>query len=106
MRYRDIRSHMEDRTKKGTLRKRAAQALSTVTVPPATPTRPVTGLVDGQSQDDKWGDVFAKHRHVGGKQSQSLRRARRASRFGQYGIQPMRSRIQRTRRKQRTGGVR
>jgi hypothetical protein len=102
MRYSDMRAHNEDRTKKGNLTKRAAKALATVRVPPATPTRPVTGLDEhGQAAGDLNGNVYLKHSQG----YMSMREVRRANRFGRFDTQPMRSRIQRSKRKQRTGGV-
>jgi hypothetical protein len=82
--------------------------LDTAKQPPATPTRPVTGLDEhGLSAADNNGGAHWRSRlasGVGGS-GMSMREQRRASRFGRYGTQPMRSRIQRTRRKTRTGGV-
>ena len=72
-----------------------------------TPSRPVTGLDEnGQSRGDRWGNVYQMHRHTGGGKGWA-RRSRRAMRFGGGGgVQPFRSRILRSRRKQRTGGIR
>jgi hypothetical protein len=64
--------------------------------PPATPPTPVTG-----ERADWQGNVYAAH---SGKAS-TLREMRRGKRFGTGTIQAMRSRIQRTQRKTRTGGV-
>lgn len=95
MRYSEMRGHLADRTKKGTLRKRAKDALATVHVPPATPT------VTTGERGDFQGNVYTMH---AGKPA-TQREARRGNKSGRYGIQPMRSRIQRLRRRQRTGGV-
>lgn len=64
--------------------------------PPATPPRPNTG-----KRGDYQGNTYETHR--GG--YQTLREMRRAKRFGRAGVKPMRSRIQRGYRRQRTGGV-
>jgi hypothetical protein len=73
--------------------------------PPATPTRPVTGVDEqGFASADRDGAHWQAHVQAARIQA-SMRFQRRASRFGRYGTQPMRSRIQRTRRKTRTGGV-
>ena len=102
MRYSDMRAHLADTTKKGKLRKRAAKALSGVMQPPATPARPVTGLDEhGFTSADRQGNVYQLH--AGG--DMTMRERRRAIRFGRGGIEPMRSRIQRTKRRRRTGGV-
>lgn len=70
--------------------------------PPATPTRPVTGLDEnGFASADRDG-AYWRARMQG---TAGLRVQRRASKSGSYGIQPLRSRIQRQSRKQRTGGV-
>lgn len=64
--------------------------------PPASPPCPNTG-----DRADFQGNVFAAHH---GK-TPGLRFTRRVNRFGRGGEKPMRSRIQRGKRKQRTGGV-
>lgn len=80
-----------------------AEQLSHVTQPPPTPRRAPTGLdANGQAQGDSQGNVYAMHSGS----EPSLRETRRGIRVGRYGIRHMRSRIQRSRRKQRTGGVR
>lgn len=64
--------------------------------PPATPRRAPTG-----ERGDYQGNTYAMH---SGSPS-SLREMRRANKTGRGAVRFMRSRIQRTRRKQRTGGV-
>lgn len=72
--------------------------LDTAKQPPPHPPCANTG-----NRADWQGNVYANH---AGKEP-TLREARRGHRFGRSnGIKPMRSRIQRTRRKQRTGGIR
>lgn len=73
-----------------------ADELSHTTQPPPTPRRAPTG-----NRGDFQGNVYAMHN---GK-SMSLRDMRRSKRGQGDGVKFMRSRIQRTRRKQRTGGV-
>jgi hypothetical protein len=73
-----------------------ADELSQTTQPPPTPRRAPTG-----ERGDFQGNVYALH---SGK-PMSPREMRRSKRTGRDGIKFMRSRIQRTRRKQRTGGV-
>jgi hypothetical protein len=113
MRYADMRAWTEESgallDKKRLGRKQKARLatlldqLDAAKQPPATPTRPVTGLDEhGQAAGDNNGGAHWRSRMQG---YMSMREQRRASRFGRGGIQPMRSRIQRTRRKQRTGGV-
>lgn len=76
-----------------------ADQLSQVTHPAPRPRRAPTG-----ERADFQGNVYAMHANA---KPMSLRAMRRANRFGAPGtVQPMRSRIQRLRRKQRTGGVR
>lgn len=66
--------------------------------PPATPRRLPTG-----QRADFQGNVFAAHyRNTNGG---NIRETRRANASGRYAEKPLRSRIQRARRKQRTGGV-
>lgn len=97
MRYTDMRRWANDRTKTGRPKKRSAQlSQAEQQQPPATPPRPNTG-----ERGDYQGNVYETHRHG----HQSLRELRRAKRFGRGGVQPMRSRIQRGHRRQRTGGV-
>jgi hypothetical protein len=113
MRFSDMRGFQQERDtllgkkRLGKNQKARLRDLSTILdpreclQPPATPPRPVTGLVDGRSQGDFQGNVYAMHSG----NAPTLRRARRAQRFGLGGIRPLRSRIQRGRRKTRTGGV-
>lgn len=96
MKYSEMRGHLADRTTKGNLRKRAREALATVAVPHATPARPPTG-----ERGDFQGNTYTMH---SGKPA-ALREARRGSKSGRFGVQPLRSRIQRQTRRQRTGGV-
>lgn len=110
MRFADMRAADADRTKKGNLRKNSKRLLDEAAaqgIPPATPYRPVTGLDEhGQSAADNNGGAHWRSRLMASKGNPaSLREARRVNRFGRYGIQPMRSRIQRATRRQRTGGV-
>jgi hypothetical protein len=107
MRYRDMRdmeherAGLLDKKRLGKNQKarlaRLHDLLDYATQPPATPPRPNTG-----QRGDWQGNVYLAH-------SQGYlgqRAARRQQRMGRNNIQPMRSRIQRGRRKQRTGGVR
>jgi hypothetical protein len=106
-RYRDLRAAEADRTKKGVIRKKSKALLhfASLVQPPATPARVATGLdASGQSSADNNGGAHWRAHLQGNDPSQ--REMRRVNRFGRYGTQPMRSRIQRTRRKTRTGGVR
>jgi hypothetical protein len=98
MRYADMRGLANDRTKTGKLRKRSQQLLSQAgqQQPPASPPRVNTG-----ERGDWQGNVYLIHSQG----YQSLREMRRTKRFGRLNIQPMRSRIQRAYRRQRTGGV-
>lgn len=77
--------------------------LDAATQPPPTPPRPVTGLDEaGYTSADRDGRNWRAHLQTG---YMSMREQRRANRFGRYGTQPLRSRIQRTKRRTRTGGV-
>lgn len=112
MKYADMRGiHVERATLLGKKRlgknqkARLAQLsdqLDAAKQPPAAPLRERTGLDEhGQSAADSQGNVYRMH--VGRNPSQ--REVRRANRFGRGGIHPLRSRIQRSTRKRRTGGV-
>lgn len=80
-----------------------AEQLSHVTQPSPTPRRAPSGPdAYGRLGGDFQGNVFVMHH--GGDASQ--REMKRANKFGRGSIRFMRSRVQRTRRKQRTGGVR
>lgn len=70
--------------------------LDAATQPPPSPPRTNTG-----ERGDYQGNVYAMHY----RQAPTTREMRRASRFGLAQCKPMRSRIQRTTRKRRTGGV-
>lgn len=116
MRYADMRTDLatiaELRPKKRLGRRQkerlamASARIMTADVPPATPPRPVTGVDEhGFASGDRQGNVYVAHQRMGGHRMESLRRARRANRFGGYGVAPLRSRIQRQSRKRRTGGV-
>lgn len=84
----------------------ASARIMTADVPPATPARVPTGLdAQGFASGDSQGNVYVAHQRIGGHKMESLRRARRANRFGGYGVAPLRSRIQRQSRKTRTGGM-
>jgi hypothetical protein len=110
MRYSHMATHHEsltaeaaelDAKKRLGVRQKARRAtiadeLSQTTQPPATPRRAPTG-----ERADFQGNVYAMHT---GK-PMSLREARRSKRTARDGIKFMRSRIQRLRRKRRTGGV-
>lgn len=74
-----------------------AKAVDGVHIPPATPRRASTGR-----GYDRKGNVYAAHSAP----AATARQAKRANRFGRFGEKPLRSRIQRTRRARRTGGVR
>jgi hypothetical protein len=107
MRYSDMRARRAEADEL-LAKKRQKQRLVTLldvprNQPPATPPRPATGLDEhGQSAGDRCGNVYALH--IG--KPIRARASRRAIRFGSRGgIQPLRSRIQRLRRKRRTGGV-
>lgn len=92
MRFRDMRAADADRTKKGNLRKASKLLLDKATaqgMPPATPARAVTGA-RGDWNGANW--VY--------------RLAGKPPLPPHFGVQPMRSRIQRQTRKRRTGGVR
>lgn len=101
MRYTDIRRWTQDLTPKGKVRKRSADLLKQVKQPPATPARPPTG-----ERGDFQGNVYEAHRTDRFGAHGNLRDINRANRSGRGAIQFQRSRIQRARRKQRTGGVR
>lgn len=73
-----------------------SQALDAVPHPPATPRRAPTG-----ERGDFQGNTYAMHSGS----APTLREMRRANKTGRGAVRFMRSRIQRTRRKQRTGGV-
>lgn len=75
--------------------------LSHTTQPPATLRRAPTG-----ERADFQGNVYEAHRVNRFGAHGHLRMMRRSKQTGRDGIKFMRSRIQRTRRKQRTGGVR
>lgn len=79
--------------------RRAAIADELGTQPPPTPRRAPTG-----ERADFQGNVYEMRRTDG--QHHSLRDMRRLKASGKGSIKFMRSRIQRSRRKQRTGGVR
>lgn len=108
MRYSDMRDMVHERAgllDKKRLGKNQKARLATLhylldygSQPPATPPTPVTG-----GRADWQGNVYEMHRRD--RQQDALREMRRGKRFGVAGVQAMRSRIQRTRRKQRTGGV-
>jgi hypothetical protein len=118
MRYADMRAWTEESgallDKKRLGRKQKARLADLLTllspeethhVPPATPTRPVTGVDEqGFASADRDGAHWYQRVNVA-RTSMTLRVQRRATRFGRYGTQPMRSRIQRQSRKTRTGGV-
>lgn len=78
-----------------------ADELSHTTQPPATPRRAPTG-----ERADFQGNVYESHRVNRFGAHGHMRMMRRSKQTGRDGIKFMRSRIQRTRRKQRTGGVR
>lgn len=81
-----------------------AEQLSHVTQPSPTPRRASSGPdAYGRLGGDFQGNVFAMHSRP---RNVSLRDMKRANKSGRGGIRFMRSRVQRTRRKQRTGGVR
>lgn len=75
--------------------------------PPPTPPRPVTGLDEaGYTSADRDGRNWQARLQTGTMAGGGgMRMQRRINRFGRYGTQPLRSRIQRTKRKTRTGGV-
>lgn len=75
--------------------------LSHVTQPPPTPRRAPTG-----QRADFQGNVYEAHRINRFGVNSLGRKVRRANNSGRTQIQFQRSRIQRARRKQRTGGVR
>lgn len=87
-----MRAANTDRTKKGNLRKNAKALLDRATaqgMPPATPARANTGA-RGDYNGAAW--VY--------------RLAGKPPLPPHFGVRPLRSRIQRQRRRQRTGGVR
>lgn len=108
MRYSDMRdmvhelSGLLDKKRTGKNQKARMAQLSTLLVeaeasqPPATPPCINTG-----ERGDYQGNVYASHYRT----SVTMRIMRRGSKFGRASVKPMRSRIQRTQRKQRTGGV-
>lgn len=106
MRYDDMRDMVHERAAlldKKRLGKNQKARLATLhylldyaTQPPATPRRAPTG-----ERGDFQGNVYAQH---SGRAS-TVREMRRGKKLGVNQCKPMRSRIQRTRRKQRTGGV-
>lgn len=113
MRYRDMRDMIEESgalLDKKRLGKNQKARLATLIdkldatrQPPPTPTRPVTGLDEqGFASADCDGAYWRQRMQ---RRARTMREMRRASRFGHGGTQPLRSRIQRTRRKTRTGGV-
>lgn len=106
-RFRDLRAADADRTKKGNLRKNAKALLDSAAaqgIPPATPYRPVTGVDErGFSKADHNGGAHWRG-HLNARPFR-MRELRRANRFGSHGEKPLRSRIQRLHRRQRTGGV-
>jgi hypothetical protein len=75
--------------------------LSQATQPPPTPRRAPTG-----QRGDFQGNVYQMHRIDRFGAHGHLRDMRRSNKTGRGAIQFQRSRIQRARRKQRTGGVR
>lgn len=93
-----MRTALLDLTPKGNRRKKSQLFLDTAeaTQPPATPALSPTGR-----RGDFQGNVYAAHssRDITG------RKGRRHNASGRGMEKPMRSRIQRARRKQRTGGV-
>lgn len=117
MRYRDMRAVIEesgallDKKRLGKNQKRRLATLidklDATRQPPATPTRPVTGLDEaGYTSADRDGRNWQARLQTGTlRGGASMREQRRATKFGRYGTQPMRSRIQRGKRKTRTGGV-
>jgi hypothetical protein len=106
MRYSDMRDMRHElsgllaKKRTGRLQKRRMAELSTqletTTQPPETPPCVNTG-----QRGDFQGNTYAAHYRT----SVTARMMRRGTRFGRSGIQPIRSRIQRTARKRRTGGV-
>lgn len=106
MRYDDVRSDnavIAALRMKKRLGPRQKERLATLSArveaahqPPPTLRRAPTG-----ARGDFQGNVYAQH---GGRAS-TVREMRRGKRFGVNQCKPMRSRIQRTQRKQRTGGV-
>lgn len=106
MRYTDMRDMVHERT--GLLAKKRlgknqkarlatlSDQLDAATQPPATPPCVNTG-----ARGDYQGNVFANHYRT----SITARIMKRGSKSGRANVQPMRSRIQRTARKRRTGGV-
>jgi hypothetical protein len=108
MRYADMRDMEHERAgllDKKRLGKNQKQRLASLSAnlqaaayyqPPATPPCANTG-----QRGDWQGNVYETHRHGYAGQRQT----RRAQRFGRNNIKPMRSRIGRNKRKQRTGGV-
>lgn len=89
-----------ERTKTGRPRKRSVQLLSEAeaTQPPATPPCKQTG-----NRADWQGNVYDLHRTDRGRHGMRDMRRNNKSQLGN--IQPMRSRIQRSSRRQRTGGI-
>lgn len=94
-----MRTALQDLTPKGNRRKKSQAFLDAAEAhqPPATPAKPPTGR-----RGDFQGNVYAAHyrTHQG-----TMRELRRGGASGRGMEKPMRSRIQRSRRKQRTGGV-
>lgn len=78
-----------------------ADELSHLTQPPPTPRRAPTG-----ERADFQGNVYEAHRIDRFGANSNGRKSRRFNKSGRTLIQFQRSRIQRARRKQRTGGVR
>jgi hypothetical protein len=92
MKFRDMRAADADRTKKGNLRKNAKALLDKATgegMPPATPAHASTGV------RGDWNGANWQYRIRGMLPPPP-----------HFGVQPLRSRIQRQTRKRRTGGVR
>lgn len=106
MRYSDMRvdgaviAELHAKKRLGPRQKERLAMLSarvdTAAQPPATPSCPNTG-----ERGDFQGNVYAAHY----RQSPTTREMQRGSKFGLAGCKPMRSRIQRTQRKRKTGGV-
>lgn len=79
-----------------------SEIIGNVRQPLPEPERTSTGLDEhGQSAGDRQGNVYLLHCQ----RTPGARESRRLNKSGRFMIQPLRSRIQRTTRKRRTGGV-
>lgn len=116
MRYADMRDMTHERAgllDKKRLGKNQKARLATLSTqlddahqPPATPPREVTGLDEhGQASGDRDGNHWNQRLQAGTRRGQNMREMRRVRRFGVMDVKPMRSRIQRSTRRRRTGGV-